>query len=372
MGTVGGAKNNRRYNKRILMGINIVSVIVLLGVLIFVHELGHFLVAKLSGVGVLKFSLGFGPKIIGKTVGETEYLVSAVPLGGYVKLLGESEEDEIEPEDEKRSFQRQPVSKRMAIVFAGPLFNFVFAIVVFSVIFGIGVPSLTSTVGGVKEGAAAMIAGIEEGDRILAIDGNKIELWSELADVIGDSEGRGLEFEIERDDKILHIEVVPEKKEGTNIFGEEVDSYQIGISSSQEMMVKRYNPLEAVFQGIGQTWSVTKLVIVGIYKIFEGVVSPRELGGPILIAKMSGEFAKQGLIPFVFFMAFLSINLGVLNLLPIPVLDGGHLMFFLIEAATGKEVNVRWREMAQQVGFFLLIMLMIFVFWNDIVRIFGW
>jgi regulator of sigma E protease len=372
MGTVGGAKNNRRYNKRILMGINIVSVIVLLGVLIFVHELGHFLVAKLSGVGVLKFSLGFGPKIIGKTVGETEYLVSAVPLGGYVKLLGESEEDEIEPEDEKRSFQRQPVSKRMAIVFAGPLFNFVFAIVVFSVIFGIGVPSLTSTVGGVKEGAAAMIAGIEEGDRILAIDGNKIELWSELADVIGDSEGRGLEFEIERDDKILHIEVVPEKKEGTNIFGEEVDSYQIGISSSQVMMVKRYNPLEAVFQGIGQTWSVTKLVIVGIYKIFEGVVSPRELGGPILIAKMSGEFAKQGLIPFVFFMAFLSINLGVLNLLPIPVLDGGHLMFFLIEAATGKEVNVRWREMAQQVGFFLLIMLMIFVFWNDIVRIFGW
>jgi len=117
---------------------------------------------------------------------------------------------------------------------------------------------------------------------------------------------------------------------------------------------------------------VTKLVVVGIYKIIEGVVSPRELGGPILIAKMSGEFAKQGLIPFVFFMAFLSINLGVLNLLPIPVLDGGHLMFFLIEVVTGKEVNIRWREMAQQVGFFLLMMLMIFVFWNDIVRVFGW
>jgi len=354
------------------MGINIISVVILLGVLIFVHELGHFLVAKYSGVGVLKFSLGFGPKIFGKTVGETEYLLSAVPLGGYVKLLGESEEDEIAPEDEKRSFLRQPVFKRMAIVVAGPLFNFLFAVVVFSVLFGIGVPSLTSTVGGVTEGAAAMSAGIEKGDRILAIDGHKIELWSELADIIGGSEGRELEFEIERGNKILHIGVVPEKRDGINVFGEEVDSYQIGISSSQEMMVKRYNPFAAVLQGIGQTWSVTKLVIVGIYKIFEGVVSPRELGGPILIAKMSGEFAKQGLIPFVFFMAFLSINLGVLNLLPIPVLDGGHLMFFLIEAVTGKEVNARWREMAQQVGFFLLIMLMIFVFWNDIVRIFGW
>jgi regulator of sigma E protease len=354
------------------MGINIISVIILLGVLIFVHELGHFLVAKLSGVGVLKFSLGFGPKVIGKTVGETEYLVSAVPLGGYVKLLGESGEEDIRPEDEKRSFQRQHVLKRMAIVSAGPIFNFVFAIVVFSVIFGIGVPSLTSKVGGIQEGAAAFRAGIEKGDTILAIDGNKIELWSELADIIRDSEGRELELEIERGNKILRIGVVPEKRTGSNIFGEAIEAYQIGISSSQEMVVKRFNPLQAVLQGIGQTWSVTKLVVVGIYKIIEGVVSPRELGGPILIAKMSGEFAKQGLIPFVFFMAFLSINLGVLNLLPIPVLDGGHLMFFLNEAATGKEVNIRWREMAQQVGFFLLMMLMIFVFWNDIVRIFGW
>ena len=354
------------------MGINIISVIILLGVLIFVHELGHFLVAKLSGVGVLKFSLGFGPKVIGKAVGETEYLVSAVPLGGYVKLLGESGEDEIGPEDEKRSFQRQHVFKRMAIVFAGPLFNFVFAIVVFSVIFAIGVPALTSKVGGIQEEAAAIRAGIEKGDVILAIDGNKIDLWSEMADIIRDSEGKELEFEIERGNKIIHIGVMPEKKKGVNVFGEEVEAYQIGISSSQEMVVKRYNPLQAVLQGIGQTWSVTKLVVVGIYKIIEGVVSPRELGGPILIAKMSGEFAKQGLIPFVFFMAFLSINLGVLNLLPIPVLDGGHLMFCLIEVATGKEINVRWREMAQQVGFFLLIMLMVFVFWNDIVRIFGW
>lgn len=354
------------------MGINILSVIILLGVLIFVHELGHFLVAKLSGVGVLKFSLGFGPKLIGKTVGETEYLISAVPLGGYVKLLGESEEDEIAPGDEERSFQRQPVLKRIAIVIAGPLFNFFFALVVFSMIFALGVPSLTSKVGDIQEGSAAFKAGIEKGDSIIAIDGGKITLWSEMADIIRNSEGRELNFEIERGTKILHIGVNPEKASGVNVFGEEVTTYQIGISSSQEMVIKRFNPLQAFLQGLGQTWSITELVVVGIYKIFEGVVSPRELGGPILIAKMSGEFAKQGIIPFVFFMAFLSINLGVLNLLPIPVLDGGHLMFYVIEIVTGREVNIKWREMAQQVGFFLLIMLMIFVFWNDIVRIFGW
>jgi regulator of sigma E protease len=239
-------------------------------------------------------------------------------------------------------------------------------------IFALGVPSLTSKVGDIQEGSAAFKAGIEKGDSIIAIDGGKITLWSEMADIIRNSEGRELNFEIERGTKILHIGVNPEKASGVNVFGEEVTTYQIGISSSQEMVIKRFNPLQAFLQGLGQTWSITELVVVGIYKIFEGVVSPRELGGPILIAKMSGEFAKQGIIPFVFFMAFLSINLGVLNLLPIPVLDGGHLMFYVIEIVTGREVNIKWREMAQQVGFFLLIMLMIFVFWNDIVRIFGW
>jgi regulator of sigma E protease len=354
------------------MGINIISVIVLLGVLIFVHELGHFLVAKWSGVRVLKFSLGFGPKLIGKVIGETEYLISAVPLGGYVKLLGESEEDDINPEDEGRSFKRQPVWRRFAIVAAGPLFNFVFAILVFSTLFTIGVPAQTSRVGDVQEGTAAFRAGIQKGDVILAVDGKEITLWSELADIISVSEGRELKFTVERKDTITDIGVRPEKVLGRNIFGEEITVYQIGIASSQEVVTKRLNPLNGFIEGIAQTWSITKLIAVGVMKIIQGVVSPKELGGPILIAKMSGDYAKQGLIPFVFFMAFLSINLGVLNLLPIPVLDGGHLMFFAIEAVTGKEVNIKWREMSQQVGFFLLIMLMIFVFWNDIVRIFGW
>jgi len=165
-----------------LIGINIISVIVLLGILVFVHELGHFLVAKWSGVGVLKFSLGFGPRLIGRKFGETEYLISMIPLGGYVKMLGESEEDELSPEDEERSFQKQPVLKRIGIVAAGPLFNFLFAILVFSIIYSFGVPVLTSRIGDVQEGGAAFKAGIQKGDNILAIDGKEISRWGELAD----------------------------------------------------------------------------------------------------------------------------------------------------------------------------------------------
>lgn len=354
-----------------MIGINIISVIVLLGILIFVHELGHFLVAKWFGVGVLKFSLGFGPRLIGRKVGETEYLVSLIPLGGYVKLLGESEGDELSPEDEKRSFQKQPVFKRMGIVFAGPLFNFLFAIVAFTLIYTVGVPTHTSRVGTVLEKTPAYAAGIQSGDIITAIDGRKVSKWSELADMIYESGGRELAITVDREGTIFDFTILPEKTKGQNIFGEEVESYKIGVSVSEDTVIERVNPLRAFSQGISQTWWFTKLTGLTVVKIIQRVVSPKTLGGPIMIAQMSGQYAKQGFIPFLFFMAILSINLGVLNLLPIPVLDGGHLLFYVIEAITRREVNLKWREMAQQLGFFILIMLMIFVFYNDIVRIFG-
>ncbi|MBN2569155.1 MAG: RIP metalloprotease RseP [Deltaproteobacteria bacterium] len=352
-----------------MIGTSIVSVVILLGILIFVHELGHFLVAKWSGVGVLKFSLGFGPRLIGKRIGETEYLISAVPLGGYVKLLGEGGEEDLTPEDEKRSFQNQSVYKRIAIVAAGPLFNFLLAIIAFSIIYTIGVPTLTSRVGEVQEGSAAFDAGIKEGDMILSVGGKDVSSWSDMAARIRDSGGRDLNITIERNNKLYDLAVRPEAVEGKNIFGEAITSYKIGIASSSETITVRLNPLMAVVEGAEQAWWFTKLTYVSIVKIIQRVISPSTLGGPIMIAKMSGEYAKQGIIPFIFFMSVLSINLGVLNLLPIPVLDGGHLMFYIIEIVTGKELNMKWREMAQQVGFFLLIMLMVFVFYNDIVRI---
>jgi len=353
-----------------VLGINIISVIILLGILIFVHELGHFLVAKLSGVGVLKFSLGFGPKVLGKKIGETEYLLSAIPLGGYVKMVGESGDEELSPDDQRRSFMKQSVYKRIGIVLAGPAFNFLFAALVFTFIYSIGVPVVTARVGDVMANSAASAAGIQKGDLILAIDGTEISRWSEISGMIQKSGERELLLTIERDSEILDVPVKPRLVKDANIFGEETSAYRIGIGSSDETFIEQRNPLWALGAGLEQTWSWTKLVCLGIVKMIQGVISPRELGGPILIAQMAGTQAKQGILPFIYFMAVLSVNLGVLNLLPIPVLDGGHLFFYVIEAVTGREVNMKWREVAQQVGFFLIILLMLLVFYNDIMRIF--
>ena len=363
----------RRERKDLLIGINVVSVIILLGVLIFVHELGHFLVAKWSGVGVLKFSLGFGPRLLGRKIGETEYILSAIPLGGYVKMLGESEdEEELPPDDEKRSFLKQHVLKRIAIVAAGPLSNFLFAILAFAVVYAIGVPVSTSMVGTVQEGGAAFEAGVLSGDIIVAINDTGISRWSELAGAVDESKGERLKVQINRDSRVFDLYMIPQLVKSKNVFGEEIDTYRIGVGISDETVVEKKGPVGAIAAGTQQTWGWTKLTCLGMVKILQGVVSPKELGGPILIAQMAGSQVRKGLVPFIFLMAVLSVNLGVLNLLPVPVLDGGHIAFFLIEAVTGRAVSMRWREIAQQVGFFLLILLMIFVFYNDIARIMGY
>jgi len=353
------------------MGVNVVSVVVLLGVLIFVHELGHFLLAKSLGVGVLKFSLGFGPRLIGRKVGETEYMISMVPLGGYVKLLGESDTDNVLPADERRSFVKQHVLKKIAIVVAGPLFNFLFAVLAFAVIYMVGVPSLTTDIGSIQPGSPAEAAGFRAGDNVVAIDGKTVIRWGELADTTSRSEGRELAVKVRRDGALQDIRVKPELARGKSIFGEDIDIWKIGVGASSNTFLDRQNPFRALWSGVEQTWNITELTVVSIVKMVQGVVSPDSLGGPIAIAQMAGAHVKKGIMNFVFFMALLSINLAVLNLFPIPVLDGGHLLFFLIELVTGREVNIRWRERAQQVGFFILVMLMIFVFYNDIMRIFG-
>ncbi len=350
---------------------NIVGVSILLGILIFVHELGHFLVAKISGVGVLKFSLGFGKKLLGKKYGETEYLISAIPLGGYVKLLGESDKDELSPEDVKRSFLKQHVMKRICIIAAGPVFNFLFAIFVFSLVYMIGVPSLTAEIGGVQQGSPAFAAGILQKDVIVSIDGKKMAGWSDVASKISKSEGKNLVIRVARGTNEVDFQVKPQLTKTPNVFGEQTDSYKIGIQASQNFTTRRENPVKAVWSGLEQTWYISELTFLSLVKMIQGVISPKTLGGPILIAQMAGAQVKKGIVPFVFLMGLLSINLGILNLLPIPILDGGHLFFNFIELITGREVNVRWREVAQQIGFVLLVMLMLFVFYNDILRIFS-
>jgi regulator of sigma E protease len=353
-----------------VLGVSIISLIVLLGVLIFAHEFGHFLVAKYSGVGVLKFSLGFGPRLIGKKVGETEYLISMIPLGGYVKLLGESHDEQLSAEDEKRSFLKQPVSKRIAIVAAGPIFNFLLAILIFTIVYMTGVPALTTYIGGVQEGSPAFEAGIKEGDVIVAINGQEISRWEKLAEDISKSGGNEIHISLKRNEQLLEVSLKPRLLKTQNIFGEEIASYKMGVSpSSQYAVTERMNPFMAFWTGIKQTWFISKLTVLSVVKIFEGVISPKTLGGPILIAQIAGTQAREGIIPFVFFMALLSINLAILNLFPIPILDGGHLLFFFIEIITGKEINIKWRETAQQIGFVILVILMVFVFIMDIERL---
>jgi regulator of sigma E protease len=352
-----------------LIGINIASVVILLGVLIFVHELGHFLMAKRAGVGVLKFSLGFGPRIIGKKIGETEYLLSLIPLGGYVKLLGESPGEELPEEDARRSFLKQTVWKRISIVAAGPVFNLLLALSIFTLVNMIGLPVLTPEVGSLQTDSAAMEAGMKTGDTIVVMDGNAVTKWDEISEIVTTGKERPIRITVRRDAATLDFTVTPRPMKTRNLFGEEVDSYKIGISPSPHTIIERRNPVSAFGEGLRQTWVISELTVISLFKLFQGIISPKTLGGPILIAQIAGEQAKEGIIQFLLFMALLSINLAVLNLLPIPVLDGGHLLFYGIELVTGREINIRWREMAQQAGFVLLILLMIFVFMMDIERL---
>jgi len=352
-----------------LIGISIVSVVALLGVLIFAHELGHFLMAKRAGVAVLKFSLGFGPRIIGKKIGETEYILSLIPLGGYVKLLGESPGEELSEEDSKRSFLNQTVWKRISIVAAGPIFNLLLALSIFTLVNMVGLPVLTPEVGSLQTDSAAMEAGMKAGDRIIVMDGKAVTKWDEISEIVTISKERSLRITVRRDAATLDFTVTPRPMKTRNLFGEEVESYKIGISPSPHTIIERRNPLSAFGEGIRQTWVISKLTVISIFKLFQGIISPKTLGGPILIAQIAGAQAKEGIVQFLLFIALLSINLAVLNILPIPVLDGGHLLFYGIELVTGREINVRWREMAQQVGFVLLILLMIFVFMMDIERL---
>jgi regulator of sigma E protease len=363
-----GAGKNKKNNRKDDMLISLISVIILLGILVFVHELGHFLAARISGVGVLKFSLGFGPKIIGKKIGETEYVISWIPLGGFVKLLGESDNEPLPPEDEKRSFLKQSVWKRMAILFAGPLFNFLLAILIFVIVYMYGVPNLTADIGAVQKESAAAAAGIISGDKIIAIEGKTIVRWDDLRPIIAEGKGKEVEIIVQRGTEKKPFLIKPKISKSKNLFGEEVSAYLIGISPSGKVVTERKNPWQASIAACEKTWEISQLTVMAVVKMIEGTISPRTLGGPIFIAQVAGAQVKEGVIPFILFMALLSINLGVINLFPIPVLDGGHIMFNAVELIIRREISIKVKETAQQIGFALIIMLMIFVVIIDIER----
>ena len=353
------------------MTITIIATIIVLGVLIFVHELGHFLACKGFRVGVLTFSLGFGPKLLGRKVGETQYQVSAVPLGGYVKMIGEEPGEKLPPELLPKSFSAAPVRRRLGIVFAGPLFNFLFAVVAFAVAFVVGLPSLLPEVGEVTPDFPAFQAGLRPGDRILEINGSPVKRFEDLAKVIHESSDRPIQLKVEREQKAFSVSVTPQVSTQKNIFGDDVHVGLIGIKPSGNTFIERTDPFTAVYRAVLQSWRVTELTVLSIYKIIEGKISAKTIGGPILIAQLAGQQARAGLLNLVIFMAVISINLVILNILPIPVLDGWHLLIFLLEGVIGRPVSLKIRERAQQIGVFIIIFIMLLVFYNDISRIIG-
>lgn len=439
--------------------------LVVLGVLVAFHELGHFLAARWVGVKVLKFSLGFGPRLFSRQVGETEYLLSAIPLGGYVKLFGEEEAEALTPDDRRRSFVHQDLWKKMLVVAAGPGFNFILAYLVYSAVlaagFSVPIPSfkdIVSDVEAVLPGSPADVAGLKAGDRIIRIDdrdvstttelheavgksGGKaltidvrrrdsvktfvvapalvegsesadgepayrlgieerapvvtgilpgspaaqagfaegdrvtkiadtaIHTWSQMTSIVRDHPGQPLQFEVLRDGRPATLTVVPASEKGT-ADGKPIEFGRIGISAQSQSIIRAGSLWEIPVYGAVATWRWTELTVVGIYKMFTGEISSKNIGGPLTIANISGEAASQGASSLVFLIAMLSINLGVLNLLPIPILDGGHLFFFALEGILRKPLGERQREIAQQVGLVLLVCIMVFAFWNDIERLF--
>jgi len=342
---------------------------VLLGILIFVHELGHFIIAKSLGIKVLKFSLGSGPKIIGRTYGETEYLLSAFPLGGYVKMLGEEPGEVLEEADKQRAYNYQPIWKRFAVVFSGPFFNLCFAVLVFFMVFLSGVPYMLPEVGDVTPESPAARQGIIKGDRVLEIDGKPIFRWDEMTDIIHKQPGKEMRITVDRNGTSLSLTVTPEKKAIKNLFGEDKEVGLIGITPLGKTEISRVGPFGALSTAAKRTWDISVLTVVSIGKLIQRIIPADTIGGPILIFQMAGQQASQGAMSFFTFMAIISINLGVLNLLPIPVLDGGHILFLGIEALRRKPLSEKVIMISQKIGLAVLLALMAFAFYNDIVRL---
>ena len=348
--------------------------IIVLGIMIFFHELGHFLIAKCFDVKVLKFALGFGPKIIGKQYGETEYSIRYFPLGGFVKMLGEDEEDDkadrLAPGDVARSFSNKHPLKRMAIVAAGPFFNIVLAFFLYWGVFFVSGSYINSTeIGQVTQDSPASRAGLQKGDIIKTIQGKKIQDWLEIKEIVYDKAGIPLEMTVERGHELISVTVTPEEST-QKMFGQEVKVALIGVVSSGKFIKKEFGFFGAFKEAAIETEQWIVRICGFVAKLFTGASSIKMVGGPIMIGQMTGEMAKASLLSLIPFMAVISINLGILNLFPIPILDGGFILFILFELLLGRPISIKAREFAQKVGLSLLILLMVVVFYYDILRLF--
>ncbi len=349
---------------------SVLAVVVVLGGLIFFHELGHFVVARGMGMGVSVFSLGFGTRLFGFKRGKTDYRVCAFPLGGYVQLVGETPDADL-PEgfEAEESFSRRPPWQRMLVVLAGPVFNFLLAWLIFwGLAYSQGVQELLPVIGQVTNSSAAEEAGIEPGDRVVEIDGVQISVWDDLVERIEANQGGAMSLTLMRGKELFSVNVTPRLQEKRNLFGEVKTMPMLGIAPKGEILTRQLGLFDAAVQGGDQIWEVSGLMVMGIVKLIERVIPLTDMGGVILITEMIHKEAQNGLINLLALTALISINLGILNLLPIPVLDGGHILFFFLETVTGKPLSPQVQQGALKIGMMLLLMLMILATFNDILR----
>jgi regulator of sigma E protease len=361
----------------------LVPFLFVLTIVVFFHELGHFLVARWCGIRVLVFSLGFGPEIFGFNDRHgTRWKVSAVPLGGYVKFFGDesaaSTPDRaaaaaMNEAEKKDSFIHQPVPSRAAVVAAGPIANFLLAIGIFAGIFMVvGKQTATARVDSVQAGSAAEQAGFKPGDLVVSIDGDKIESFSDMQRIVSVSSGEPLKIVVDRNNQLVTLNATPELRELKDNFGNVHRLGVLGISRSMadgDIKTEKVGPLTAVVMGAKETWFVVDRTLTYIGGVFAGREAADQLGGPIRIAQVSGQVASAGFTALIHLTAVLSVSIGLLNLFPIPLLDGGHLLFYGIEAARGRPLSERAQEVGFRIGLAIVVMLMIFATFNDILHL---
>lgn len=363
----------------ILIG-TLVPFLFVLTVVVFVHEMGHYLVGRWCGIGVTAFSIGFGPELVGFNDRHgTRWKLSAIPLGGYVKFVGDmtvtsqpdkAEADALPQELRKVAFHTQPVWKRAATVFAGPLFNFLLTIAVFAVMFSIYGRFVTEpTVAEVRPDSPAAVAGFLPGDRFVSVDGTKVETFADVQRLVSGRAGDVIPFVMLRDGKDVTLQATPEISEQKDALGNSIKVGVIGVVNNQAMgqpRVVTYSPTQALGEAVIETGRIIARTGQFMKRFVVGREDKCQLGGPVKIADMAGKAAKLGFEWLVQLVALLSVGIGILNLLPIPPLDGGHLVFYAVEAATGRPASERVMEFVYRAGFFLVLVFMGFVFWNDL------
>lgn len=347
--------------------VSLLSFIFVLSALVIAHEFGHFIIARRMGVRVERFSIGFGPELFSINRGGTRFVLSLIPLGGYVKLAGEAPEEGLT--GESWEFLSRGAGERAKIILAGPILNYILAFFIFYLVFLVGNPTLTSEVGKLLPGYPAQNSGIKEGDRILSINGKEVRYWEEVTKIVHKAGGRNLEIIVMRNEERFSIGVLPKKEEIKTLFGSKMSVGLIGITPSQNIIKVRYNPIIALYMAGFRLLNLTYITYRAIFSILSGAISFKDsLTGPIGIFYITGEAAKLGLVYLLQLIAVLSASLAIFNLLPFPVLDGGHLFFLGIEKLRGKPLHPKLQENITQVGILFLILLMVFVFYNDFLR----